>query len=267
MFNHARTLLLNSTGANNPGATYLGEELIPANYAALSLNTSLQSIRRHLFGADPDRAMLNYRSYQLLSMLEKTDLQEFVTDLDPRITYEFGPEHVFVLHDTWEPKVLRVEGTTDHIATISGASTRPDYTGKLYYQFQLTLNGTAAIMSRETPPIKYDTISYSLTNSLSPAFDLYYTGYKIYVNTISTAPRWSISGYLRPQISLSEIVQSLEKAGDPVLTALFGTKSIEPWSTFKNLWYDGSDVMYRLGAITLALIYRTDELRMNSNGA
>lgn len=267
MFNHARTLLLNSTGSNNPGSAYLGEELIPDNYYSLSLNTPLQNIRRYLFGADPDRAMLNYRAYQLLSLIEKTDLQEFVTDLDSRITYEFGPEHVFTLHDTWEPKVYRAGGTTDHIATISGKPTRPDYTGRLYYQFNVALNGTAVIVRRETSPTKEATIPYLLTNGLSPAFDLYYTGYKVYVNTMSNSPNWSISGFLRPQIALTEIVQSLEKAGDPTLTALFGTKSIEPWSTFKNLWYDSTDIIYRLGAITLALIYRTDEVRTNSNGS
>jgi len=266
MFNHARTLLLNVAGSNSSGLAYIGDDLIPLEYASLALNTPLLNIRQHLFGAAPDHAMLNYRAYQLLSMIEKTELQEFVTDLDSRITYEFGSDNVFVSNETWNPKVYQTGGTLDHILTVSGASTRPDYTGKLYYQFQINLSGTSITVVRQVGPTNTTNITYSLTDGLSPQFDLTYTGYKIFVNTMSNLASWHITGYLRPQISLLSIVESLEKAGDPTLTSLFGTKSIEPWSTFKNLWYDSTDMIYRLGAITLALIYRADELRKGSHG-
>jgi len=263
MFNHARTLLMNVSGASDPGPDYLGAELVPDAYVAKSLSTPLQNIRRHLFGSDPDKAMLNYRAHQLLSTIEKTSLQEFVTDLDPRITYQFGEDHNLANHETWDPKVLKVVGNPEDILTVSGAAIRPDYVGRLYYQFAVSLTGSAIVIDRETPPVKSETTAYSLTNGLSPPFDLIYTGYKIYVNTTSGTAAWSISGYLRPQLSFIDLVQALDKAGDPTLTALFGTKSIEPWSTFKNLWYDSPDVIYRLGAITLALIYRTDEAKVN----
>jgi hypothetical protein len=266
MFNHARTLLLNISGANSSGLAYIGDDLIPPQYTSSTLNTPLLNIRQHLFGAAPDRAMLNYRSYQLLSMIEKTELQEFVADLDSRITYEFGADNIFVSNETWNPKVYQTGGTLDHILTLSGSPTRPDYTGKLYYQFQINLSGTSISIARQVGPTDTTDINYSLTDGLSPGFDLTYTGYQIFVNTMSNLGGWHITGYLRPQLSLSSIVESLEKAGDPTLTALFGTKSIEPWSTFKNLWYDSSDVIYRLGAITLALIYRTDELKGGSRG-
>lgn len=266
MFNHARTLLLNVSGSNSSGLAYIGDDLIPSEYASLALNTPLLNIRQHLFGAAPDRAMLNYRAYQLLSMIEKTELQEFVTDLDSRITYEFGADNIFVSNETWNPKVHQTGGTLDHVLTVSGSPIRPDYTGKLYYQFQINLSGTSITIDRQVGPKNRTTIDYSLTDGLSPAFDLTYTGYQVFVNTMSNLAGWHITGYLRPQISLFNIVETLEKAGDPTLTALFGTKSIEPWSTFKNLWYDNTDMIYRLGAITLALIYRTDELRRNPRG-
>ena len=259
MFNHARNLLINISGSNNPGPDYLGEELVPYEYYARSLSTPLQNIRHQLFGADPDRAMLNYRAHQLLSTIEKTSLQEFVTDLDSRITYQFGKDHALALHDTWKPKVLRVGGDLSNELTVTGTPVRPDYTGRLYYQFSVDLSGTAITVSRETPPINAESTNYSLTNSLSPAFDLLYTGYSIHVNTTSSLVSWSISGYLRPQLSFDDIVQSLDKVGEPTLVALFGTENVEPWNTFKNLWYDSPDVIYRIGAITLALIYRTNE--------
>jgi len=267
MFNHARTLLLNVSGSNGPGADYLGEELIPSEYAALSLNSSLKSVRQHIFGADPDRGMLNYRAYQLLSMIEKTDLQEFVVELDNRITYEFGNENSFVLQPTWEPKIEQISGTLDDIITVAGTPARPDYTGRLYYQFEVSVLGTTTIqINRQTPPTKSENLTLSLSSGLSEGFDLYYTGYKAFVNTVNPGASWRVSGYLQPQVDVTDIISSMESAGDPVLTELFGTKSIEPWATFKNLWYDSSDLVYRLGAIVLALIYRTDEARTNPYG-
>ena len=267
MFNHARTLLLNATGSNNPGMDYLGEELIPAGYSSLPLSTPIQNIRNQLFGVEPDRAMLNYRSYQLLSMIEKTDLQEFVTDLDPRITYELGQEHTFALHSTWEPKLSQISGTLDDVLTISGTPARPDYVGKLYYQFEVDIQSPTVIqIKRQTPPVKAESQSLSLTSGLSDPFDLFYTGYQAFVNTLNANASWRIEGYLRPQVDLPEIVSSLESVGDDTLAAVFGVQHVEPWDTFRNLWYDGTDLVYRLGAITLALIYRTDELRKNPNG-
>ena len=267
MFNHARTLLLNATGSNNPGMSYLGEELIPQNYSSLPLSTPCQNVRAQLFGANPDRAMLNYRAYQLLSMIEKTDLQEFVTDLDPRITYEFGQEHTFALHSTWEPKLSQISGTLDDILTISGTPARPDYIGRLYYQIEVDIQSAVTIrIERQTPPTKAESQSLSLTNNLSAPYDLFYTGYVAYVNTVNPGASWRIEGYLRPQLVIPEIVSSLESVGDDTLASVFGTQDAEPWNTFRNLWYDGTDIVYRLGAITLALIYRTDELRKNPNG-
>ena len=267
MFNHARTLLLNATGTNNPGPAYLGEELIPSGYAELPLNSSLQSVRSHIFGADPDRGMLNYRAYQLLSLIENTDLQSFVVGLDNRITYELGSRHDFALNQTWEPEIKQIGGTLDDIITVTGTPARPDYTGRLYYQLEVDILGPTTIqINRQTPPAKTENLTLSLSSGLSEGFDLYYTGYRAYVNTINPGASWRVSGYLRPQVDLTEIVKSMESAGDPVLTELFGTKPIEPWSTFRNLWYDSSDLVYRLGAIALALIYRTDEVRKNPHG-
>jgi hypothetical protein len=64
---------------------------------------------------------------------------------------------------------------------------------------------------------------------------------------------------------MSEIVEQLESIGDDTLTELFGTKRIEPWNTFRNVWYDHPELPYRLSAIVLALVYRTNEVRVNVN--
>jgi hypothetical protein len=266
MFNHARTLLLNISGSNNPGFDYLGEELVPADYGALELPSYVQNIRNFFFGVAPDRAMLNYRIRQMLTLVAQTDLQPYITDLDSRITYTLGEDNTFAQHVTWDSSINRYAGTTDDVATVSGSPERPDYTGKMYYQFNIDiLSSTVIQISRQTPPLKSQNLSLSLTDGLSETFDLYYTGRNLRVNTINGGASWIVSGYLRPQVDLSTIAENLSSAGDDILTELFGTKRIEPWNTFRNLWYDHPELSYKLGGLILALIYRTDKVRKNIN--
>ena len=259
MFNHARTLLLNISGSNSPGFSYLGEELVPADYAEITLPSYLENVRRPLFGAAPDRAMLNYRTRQLLTLIADTDLQEYITDLDSRITYTLGKDKVFTQHGTWDPVVSQYGGTADDIITLAGTPERPDFTGKSFYQFNVDiLSPTVIQISRQTPPVKSQNLDLALTGGLSEQYDLYYTGHTIRVNTLNPGAAWTISGYLRPQLSLADIVTQLDSVGDDVLTELFGTKRIEPWNTFRNTWYDHPELPYRLGGLVLALIYRTN---------
>jgi hypothetical protein len=267
MFNHARTLLLNISGSNSPDVSYLGEELVPADYEAVTFPSFIENVRRPIFGADPDRAMLNYRIRQLLISIDDTDLQQYIIDLDNRITYTLGEDTTFAKHETWAPVITRYGGTEDDIATVGGNSERPDFTGRMFYQFNVSIPSSVLIqIYRETPPLKSQNLDLALTSGLSAPYDLFYTGHTVYVNTTNTDAAWSISGYLRPQISLAEIAAQLDSVGDDVLTELFGTKRIEPWNTFRNLWYDHPELPYKMGGLILALIYRTDAVRMNVNG-
>ena len=268
MFNHARTLLLNISGSNNPGSDYLGEELVPADYAELALPSYVQSVRRGFFGADPDRAMLNYRIRQLLTLIAQTDLQSYITDLDKRITYKLGVDNAFSVDGTWEPAVTRYAGTTDDVATVVvGNAERPDYTGKMFYQFNVDILSSGVVqVSRQSPPLKSQNLNFSLTNGISDPLDLFYTGLDLYLNTTNSGAAWMISGFLRPQLNLADIASSLRSVGDDVLTELFGTKRVEPWNTFRNLWYDHPELPYSLGGLILALIYRTDAVRVGTNG-
>jgi len=259
MFNHARTLLLNISGANNPGSTYLGEELVPENYAAITLPSYVENVRRQIFGAAPDRAMLNYRIRQLLTLIANTDLQEYVTELDSRVTYTLGEDNTFAQHGAWEPVLSQYGGTLDDVVTITGTPERPDFTGKMFYQFNIDiLSPTVVQIARQTPPTKSENLALSLTSGLSDSYPLYYTGHAVRLNTINTGAAWTVSGYLRPQLSMAAIVTQLESVGDDNLTELFGTADSEPWNTFRNTWYNHPELPYRLSGLVLAMIYRTN---------
>jgi hypothetical protein len=73
--------------------------------------------------------------------------------------------------------------------------------------------------------------------------------------------QWQIATRAKPPAAITSIIPSLEMLGEPLLLDLFGVKPKEPYTTFKNLWLDHPLPAYRLAGLTLAVIYRTNELR------
>jgi hypothetical protein len=264
MFNHARTLLINTDGSQGYFPECPGEELIPQTYQKLELPTYLDVFRSRFFGADPDRAMLNYRSWQLLQLIESTELQSHVLALDPRITYDLNVNRLS-LQNTFLPKIIRQGGTSTQILTIAGTPVNPSATGKATFDYQINILESNIQIRRLSFPLMDVQHLLDLTNGISPYFTLPLSGYKFCVNTTDPAVSWRVQGYLRPQTSLSEIEKSLRSVGDPYLQQLFGTASNEPYITFRNCWEKHSEFAYRLGGIVLAVIYRTEEERSKSS--
>lgn len=61
--------------------------------------------------------------------------------------------------------------------------------------------------------------------------------------------------------SLTTMLPILEMLGEPVFLALFGSPDAEPYTTFKHLWFDHPAPVYKLAGLTMAIVYRTEELR------
>lgn len=73
--------------------------------------------------------------------------------------------------------------------------------------------------------------------------------------------QWLIESKANPISFITTGFPSLETMGEPAFLELFGLKDVEPYLTFKNLWFDHPLPAYKLSGIVLALIYRTEELR------
>lgn len=78
--------------------------------------------------------------------------------------------------------------------------------------------------------------------------------------------QWFVVVKAVPQPIITTLMPTLELLGEPVFLSLFGVTDDEPYVTFKNLWFDHYSPVYRLAGLTLALIYRTEELRRKKNG-
>jgi hypothetical protein len=81
----------------------------------------------------------------------------------------------------------------------------------------------------------------------------------------SNAARWLVDLAVDPPPAITTILPALELIGEPAALELFGVAAEEPYTTFKNLWFDHPLPAYRLAGFVLAYIYRLNE-RRNNNG-
>jgi hypothetical protein len=81
------------------------------------------------------------------------------------------------------------------------------------------------------------------------------------LNLSTVIARWQVSTRTKPAPVITTLLPTLEMLGEPVFLELFGVKQTEPYATFKNLWFDHPNAVYRLIGLTLALIYRAEEAR------
>lgn len=82
----------------------------------------------------------------------------------------------------------------------------------------------------------------------------------------SNAARWLVDLAVDPPPAITTILPALELIGEPTVLELFGVSAEEPYTTFKNLWFDHPLPAYRLAGFVLAYIYRLNERRSNNNG-
>jgi hypothetical protein len=75
---------------------------------------------------------------------------------------------------------------------------------------------------------------------------------------------WLVKAVGRPTIDLGVILMNLLIAGEEVLRSLFGLPPVEPYLTWYNLFHSDMPLPYRLGAAVMAVIQRTEEVRLRS---
>ena len=76
---------------------------------------------------------------------------------------------------------------------------------------------------------------------------------------------WLLQLYAKPDSAISVCLPRLDFLGEPFYLELFGVgNTVEPYATFKNIWFNHPSAAYRLAVFTLAVIYRTNELRLQN---
>jgi len=261
MINHARTLLINVHGGHGFTGT-VGEELVPAEYVPVALPSHITSIRKILFGGTPDKEMLNYRARQYMALLHATELAEFVTDLDSRITYDLADEPYFD-DNLFKPSYRQTAGATTQFA-ILGEILSPDSSGTMRLTWDIEVTGGATVHVQLRSPLRAADEAYTLTSGLSNAIPLVGSTLQFKIGN-EVGAKWVVTSLTRPTMELGAIAEKLSTIGEPTMLELFGVGSqqgaSEPFKTFRNLWYQHHELPYKLGGLLLAMIYQTDKLR------
>lgn len=306
MINHGRSLLLNIDGADYQ-PQYLGEEYIPPTFVRLNLPSYIQTARRLIFGARPERVFLNYRVRELLHTIHETELAEYIYALDPRITYWPEQRPVFFNQRKYV-KSEQIAGPFGARLFFSGNFSADNALG--FAQREYTIRATKE--TNNYIVVEHDDKSFGKTKTqvdvssgLSSAVGVAGTKLQVRVggaaisagdlmlesgyNTLTEALNiisletvieesaggntsvfdssvWRVTAFAPPSSAVS-LLPLLEVIGEPNLLELFGVSNRDqPYATFKNLWFDHPLAAYRLAGFTMAMIYRTEEIRRGQNG-
>ncbi len=319
MINHLRTLLLNRKAQGGDYAEPMGGEYIPPDYTPVPLSGGLQSVHKLLFGADPDWLYGNYRVQQYLAAIHATELAEYATALDSRITYDVR-RPAFCDPTAYEPRAT-IPGV--HIL---GEMDTPDLLGNAIRRWKVVVADNLTIsVCRLTAPrseyscgqpplarsrVSFRSTSFASTKFMTPSFlggNLEWfsttaltgeltssfrapafisrpavTGAPAFLGSdVSEIPETALVGedvlisfpvepgtfyveaYVKPRSSLGEIAARLKSAKSSYYHDVFGVSQEEPMRTFRDLWLNHPELLYQLGGLLLAYVYRLEALRTN----
>lgn len=251
MINQLRTLLLNQPANTIALPSYPGEEFVPSDYAPRTLTGGLATVHSLLFGIAPDRAMFNMRLRQLLGIIHSTDLSEFVYALDPRVTY--WPPNNESLYSMLSnvPTIVTIVGTST--LYLSGSTSPFTDSDKLYYSYMIeVIDGSNVTIADLTTSRPLTTETYVITAGLSNLLALPGTDIQFQFQT-GVGAKWTVTWLAYPAENLPELFSNLRLGLTSDLTdQLFGVAPLEPFLTFKNLWFENPYPPYQLSGVTLA---------------
>lgn len=261
MINHFRTLLGNVAMLADDA---IGTEYIPRDFSPRRLPKQLQRIHGVLFGTSPDRAFLNQRLFQYMKVMHSTELEEFVREIDPRITY-------LPLDEGWFDSRCKVRITklgTDCRAYLLGQLAADNPLGRAVFGWRAEVtDATTITLRRRVNGFTESTITADVSRSLSQVIPLPGSDLSLRIGTrvgdesdLSSivGARVMIDGVARVSADLTTVVRELDALFfGQVGGYLFAGD--EPFKTFRNLWYKHPHLPYRLGGALAAYVYRLHE--------
>ena len=244
MINHYRTILLNIDGTNSPGLSYPGEELIDIDFKSKKLPTHLSTVRRLLFGENPDRAYLNYRLKQYTTLWHDSILHEATLDDDPRLTY--WPLKYSA--DMSKFGTVSVEGinTQDDISySYLKTPTADDRAGRAEFIYEISVVGDSCVIKDEKT--KENKVVYKSGSYFDLGND---------IRLVIDNGHWRVTAFASPAKDLGDILADCNLLRNSEVEFLLFLNNM----SLKDLWTTSEFLPERLGAISLALAIEMNKL-------
>jgi hypothetical protein len=260
MINHARTLLLNRSGATRPAPDFFLEEYVDPAYRPIPLSSLLSAFQRALIGAADD-AYANYRLWQYLGILHATEFESYVLELDPRVTYRHERS---IVNSAFGTSYVELNAEAGGLELFFSGAPKPVEPPRLMHDWMLELSPGPVLRSTDLRNGLVREDALSLTDGLTGLMPL--AGQEEFLvrlrgTTLTVDARWTVSHLLQPVDELSDLLLPLDNLADQFSATLFGAQ--EPYRTFGQLWDKHAYIQYRMSGILLAYIYRAEEARLN----
>lgn len=261
MINHARTLLLNRSGASRPPFDFFLEEYVSPDFSVLKLPDYLKTLYNTLVGEFSDDAWANFRMRQYTTILHSTEFASYVLALDDRVTYL----HTRSTLDDIETIVITplnlLAGTAYVMGTLAPSIGQP----RLLYEWGVEMTSSYTAVTRDLRTGRESTESVTTVEGLSNAIPLVgQQQMSIKLENPVSGSAWRISAFANPPQELTALVSNLRQTGGATLGRLFGT-GVAPYVTFKELWDKHPFLSYQLSGLLLAFIYRVEDVRVGNN--
>lgn len=258
MPNMARTLLLNVPGSATQSAGVFAE-YVPPYYNAVPMTSGLMTVRRALFGGDPDADGRDLSVWRYMRILHSTEYSDWLTQLDPRITYNGKESKLDVPFGTFvsaDAAAFQFVGETG----LGGSD------GKLRAAWRIEQVTLAIYRITDLQTQRAVTHTVSLQDGMTEFMT--FPGrpdFKVRIQTgLLTASSWAVNHLSAPGPAMDPINRAAQASniGVEAYNELFPSRA--PFTLFKQLWEQHSLFPYKMSGYLLALIYRTEEMRRSA---
>jgi hypothetical protein len=257
MLNHIWTLLLNEdVTASIRGR--LGELPQTPGYKKVVLSSGLNSIRRCLYGTNPDIEMLHYRTRQFIKCLLSGRLEPYAYAFDSRHTYNEESTDFFS-SSIYRPVPKLISGASNLVMNIHASAAPPDSSGIIRHSYSLTTSGSILYVTGLAG------FSQTITSlAANEQRELGKSGYYFSLSDPTQPQIWLVEFINKPVASLGTLMANVAVSGEPAINELFGITDTEPYITFKKIFFESQDLPLKCAAVALALAYQTENKRVIS---
>lgn len=257
MINHVRTLLLNEPGERIPAGAHRSEAYIPL-FKPVVLDTPLMKVYEVLYGTDPDYEGKLFRTAQYMAILHSTEFVEYVTALDPRITYD--PLRPNLFDQSYGTTVATSGAAT---LTVLGVWQEPAFKGRMRSDWVVTLAGSQMTARHVQSGYEYTQLLTFTPAGASERFHLPKCDLDALITQAApvVSQRWDILQRVPVSEDLGEVLTRLDDMSGASQRALLGVDSAEPYVSFRNMFETGRTLPFRMSGVLLALAYRMEALR------